>query len=568
MITEKPASEPYCWYRSAIVFLLAFISLVAPRSTWAQRGGMDPMEALHQGARDGNWHFVEGMTKNLVAPEGSNNQYSPLVEWYYGIALHKLNRNAEAERMLLQALANTKSSTDQTEVKLWLAQVSLKRGQYVKAYKLLKAIPIISDGNKAWYLSIKRTTLRQASLDSLLEMRSSAGDEPLALTIRDRITYGEGNDAERAQALDYLKVQGLEPVVSTAATAKQELEVAVLLPIGTRREDVRKANRGNQAWLDIYLGLQLARKHLADSGLALNFHVYDMKNGFDWAQYLLQMDELADAHMVIGPVVAQGSDRIAAWANKKRVPMLNPITNKAHWPESNAWAWITECPAELTGISLAKTALKELPCNKVAVVYGPNEQDTIIARAYAKVMRDSGKKVVLYHKVGKNSAANLPKFLLQSGLDSTGHIFAPNDEEIVKVQLPSTLALIKMKCAVLTYGEWLNGTQFNPEWAERWNVLFGESHLYSAQQPAVKSFQEQYSQEYKVWPSTIAAQAYESLMAYGRVLKNSPGAWQPKLATNLNWRGALGSPFDYSKGTRNAAVPVWRLRNMQLEAVE
>lgn len=529
--------------------------------------GENPMDALHRGARDGNWHFVEGMCKGLVAPEGSSNGYSPLAEWYYGIALHKLKRNKEAAMFLAQAQQNAKEASTQKEISCWQAEVALSTNQWYQARKHLNVF--IADPAKpdTWPRALRGRLAKKCPIDTLMRWQEQ-GDAWARHIALKRFKVGEGTPAQRLWAKDQPDFKADTLIRVGAKDAKRIVDALVLLPLGARRIDVRQTPRTNQAWLDVYQGIKLAADDVADSALALNLHFYDLKNGFDWVDYLATMGELDDADLIIGPIVAQGSDKAAALAKRLGIPMLNPITNKVYWPADNQWVWLTETPASAAGKKLANWALTHLPCQKVSIVYGPAEQDSLVAKAYRETMKAAGKQVVMFHKVGKNSAANLPKFLLNAKMDSTGHIFAPNDEEVVKVQLPSTLSYIKLKVPVLTYGDWLNSASLNQEWAERWNCYFAEPHLYP-QSESLTTFQDRFAAWSKVWPSTLTYQAYESVWVMAQLMKQGAEQWSSALpALKQPLHAPLGGQYDFSEAAYNGTIPIYRLTGTKAERVE
>ncbi len=231
--------------------------------------------------------------------------------------------------------------------------------------------------------------------------------------------------------------------------------IAILLPfkLETTLPATLKANE--KAIFDFQQGLEIARCELADSNITVNLLYYDTQGSPVITNTLLSSKEFENVDAIIGPVNGITVPIVAEFAKKNKVVMLNPLNNKLNWESDNAYAFLGTSTPQTLATKAALFALKNFPSEKVGITYGPTERDSIMAKVYQKVMTDSGKSVVLFHKVGKNSAANLTKFISQSGLDSTGHLFAPNNEKLVKLQLISAVQSLQIKTPILTWGDWI-----------------------------------------------------------------------------------------------------------------
>ena len=524
----------------------------------------NPLETLYTEAQAGHWPFVEGLAKGIAAPIGKQNNYSPYAEWYLGLAHHHRAQPEDAYMWFWQAYRNAKDKENKAELTLWCAQSALNSGMYAKAYAY-QAGNTNAELSK-WASTVRADLVRIATIDTLLGIRSLYPDDCIFAKMVVKRLLLPRNKAMYDQQAQQLISQYQFSDLGDAPAEAGEIQVVVLLPLGINKNDVRQTPRPNQPWLDLYEGLALANSHLADSGVKLNLHIYDVKKAFGWQDYLLTMNEFEGADLIIGPVIKQGSAEMAAYAQQHKILMLNPITNKVHWSKDNPYAWLAEPDANQVGTLLAAQAAQILPTKKVAIIYGPTPEDSTMAAGYKEVMEGLGAKIVLNHKVGKNSAANLPKFLLQSKIDSTGHIFAPNDEEIVKVQLPSSMSILKIKAPVLTYGEWLNAPNANLQMYERLKFYMVEPHLLSSINPAVTAFNKAYAKKTYIWPSTIAGQGYEALMYFG--LNTGLRTIAPTDFSSASQTGVLGGCFNYSKGNANSCIPIYRIKDLILERVD
>lgn len=524
----------------------------------ADEASNNPIGVLETQAKAGNWPFIEGMARRLAAQPDKKNNMSPWAEFYLGLAQLKRLKPEDAYIRFKQAERNATADDQRAEFRLWAAEAAHDAGLYTSCVSLAAPFESQSDGQQdqiSWAKGLLDVLYNQASEDTLDALqRRFPENRRLAYWAAKRFNAPKNRFTWSARADELIERYGLTDLIGNK-NAGDTINAVILLPIGIKSNDVRVTPRANQAWLDLLESFRLATSHLADSGKYLKLHFYDLKEGPSRLETLINSGDIAGADLILGPVTGQYSPTVAAFAQRYKIPMLNPLTNKRSWAADNLYCWTTEVPVNQLGEFLAQKALKMLPSSKVAIVYGPTAQDSIIAAGYRRVMLEAGKPVTLFHKVGKNSAANLPKFLLNSKVDSTGHIFAPNDEAFVKVQLPSALAYIKKKAQVLTVGDWLLSPEANYSSYEQLNFILADPHFAVTQKPGYSFFEKAYAKATQIWPSVIAAQGYEALMVFAN--GNLFRQWQPGLSDQANQ--FMTGCYDYSKGSSNTCIPLYKV---------
>jgi len=344
------------------------------------------------------------------------------------------------------------------------------------------------------------------------------------------------------------------------AFTKDTIHLVALLPLNHTKVMPKQVSSKERKIYDLLAGMETARSIMNDTGALFSIHYYDTEGSTFRINQILSMPELKQADAIIGPIFGAGTVEVADFALKNNITLLNPLSPKLYWGEENNAAFITGITAETFGKTAALFALKSLPSAKCAIIYGTTTKDSLMAKAYYKVMQDSGRNIVLMRKVGKNSAANLPKFLLQSGLDSTGHVFAPSTEPIVEIQLPGTIQLLHLKTPIIALGSWIENTQIEYRDWENLGGYFLWPDFQDFNSAEYAQFTKKYKEIYNLVPSTESSIGFESvyqvvkgLRKYGR--NGLANYWHAgteiKTALFTQWKfGSLGD---------NTYLPIYQL---------
>jgi ABC-type branched-subunit amino acid transport system substrate-binding protein len=345
----------------------------------------------------------------------------------------------------------------------------------------------------------------------------------------------------------------------TIRVPKQFFNVAVILPFKTDKVDPKNPSPIDRAVFELIQGMEIARCQLADSGIGINLMMYDTKSSPVVTNSILNEPELKKADAIIGPVSALSSPAVAEFALKNKILMLNPLSTKLVWDNANDYAILGASTPATIARKAAAYALKNFPSEKVGIIYGPNERDSVIAAQYRQIMIDSGKTVVLIHKVGKNSAANLTKFISKSGLDSTGHLFVPNNEKSVRVQLIGAVQGLKINTPILTWGNWIEEPTAIYELFEQANVHFFWPDGFIVDNPDYQIFKSSFAKKFNKIASEAAAAGFEDLWLIGKGLslvgKEGLKDWvhQPKAI-----KAKLIGGYQYNGANDNQVIPFFK----------
>ncbi|SFC80157.1 ABC-type branched-chain amino acid transport system, substrate-binding protein [Flexibacter flexilis DSM 6793] len=549
-----------CWLTSPVVLLAQSPSSITPETRWQQAQAL-----FEQGAYAQTLETLRPLTAI-----SANNTFAPQANYLYSLTLYKQHELKQAQGAVENLLQKFPQWPQITEAYYLAGVIAAERQQWSKALQFWQFA--YTDELKTDLNNAKLRLLAPSPTDTLRFLQEKyAADATLAFMLANRLS-SSSRDADKL-LLDKLQhgfnFSEFKTTVAQENTNNQTFNIAALLPFAHQNTNYKAANRSNQPILDFYIGIKMAIDELASSrNININLMAYDTEKNASKIQSLLALPEVSKADMILGPIYPQGAAEIAAFAQEKQIMLLNPLTSQRQWDSTNQWAYMSEATAETQTKRVAEFSAKNLKGNKVAIIYGVTSKDTMMANLYKKLMEAEGRNIALYRQVGKNSAANLVKFLFQAGIDSTtSHIFVPNDEPLVKIQLMGAMGLLHLKVPIITYDTWLQSTDFTFEEWQRRNTHFIYPTYIDDDNEEVKRFKKKYIEKIKIMPSIRAFQGYDLMMYFGGLFADYGKDFRSKLRTESYRKGILLSGFDYRGGTDNQFVPIFKIEDLNLKLV-
>lgn len=533
---------------------------LSPETRWQQA-----QQLFEQGAYTQTLETLRPLT--AISP---TNLFAPQANYLYSLTLYKQHELKEAQGAVENLLQKCPQWPQIAEAYYLAGVIAAERNQWTKSLIFWQFA--YTDELKIDLNNAKLRLLGAAPTDTLRFLQEKyAADATLAFMLANRLS---SSISDTDQLLLNRLQQGFnfsefKTSVAQENTNTQVFNIAALLPFAHQNTNYKTANRSNQPILDFYTGMKMAIDELASSrNININLMAYDTEKNAAKIQSLLALPEVSKADMLLGPIYPQGATEIANFAQEKQIMLLNPLTSQRQWDSTNQWAYMSEATAETQTKRVAEFSAKSLKGNKVAIIYGVATKDTAMAYWYKKLMQEQGRTISLYRQVGKNSAANLVKFLFQAGIDSTtSHIFVPNDEPLVKIQLMGAMGLLHLKIPIITYDTWLQSTDFTFEEWQRRNAHFIYPTYINDDNEEVKRFKKKYIEKMKIMPSIRAFQGYDLMMYFGGMFADYGKEFRSKLTSESYRKGVLLSGFDYRGGTDNQFVPIFRIEDLNLKLV-
>jgi len=110
-----------------------------------------------------------------------------------------------------------------------------------------------------------------------------------------------------------------------------------LIPPTEEEEEVERPpfNPRIIGYLDFYQGALLALDSLRNKGISINLNVYDTERSPEVLEEILQMEEISDLDLLIGPVNEQNVIKLAEYGREEKIPVVSPFTPCNKWLRYN-----------------------------------------------------------------------------------------------------------------------------------------------------------------------------------------------------------------------------------------
>lgn len=519
-------------------------------------------EAIWQAMAKENYPEAIRKLKRIVAPADGVNKFSPHAEATLGLAYLKNGQIEEAEKFFLLALEKNAEKELAEEINYWLAEIAVGRKRFSTAYDKIKVVN--SKANSYLRKHFKQERLIKAPMDTLMRLADQhPEDKGLVELIGKKFFQTPADYLNLRKKISQLAHQHNLLALQNQLNDKsfnKSFNVAVFLPLDI---DSKKNQTLSQAMVDLYEGFREASFRLSEKGINLNLKVLDTKRSEAVVKKHLEDPALQEVDLIVGPVFAQGAAELAKFAQEHTIPMVNPLTNRVYWDTTNKYAILGEARWESVAERALEWSSQFTTTKKAGILYGATTPDSLIAMRVKKGLEARGLKVPLFRKIGKLSAGNLPKFLLQAELDSTSFIYCPNDDPTVMVQTIASLSAIRLRIPVLAAESWLNQGSYDLERWESSQVSFIFPHHKDPEGEPYRNFRKAYAERVKLPPSTIALQGFELLNLCGELLAEY-GQDFPKELKSVEKRGIIMGGFDYSNSSDNKYLPIVKIRKGEL----
>lgn len=316
----------------------------------------------------------------------------------------------------------------------------------------------------------------------------------------------------------------------TSQAQVDTIRLALIMPMNAHTTTAKTLSPKDRPVYAFCQGMEVAAQLEQAAGLPVRLHYYDTRGDVVRLDSMLKLPELKKMDAWVGPMYPQGAEKVAQAAQALGIVHINPVNSRRFWPAINAYSFMTTMTPATYG-SQAFGYAQSLTLDKYGVIYGTSLKDSLMAMAFKNAAEQAGIKLTIFRKVGKNSAANLPKFLMQAGVDSTTALFAPNDEKNVQLQLPAALLLLKRKASLITYGSWIEDSGQPTSYWKQLNIHFIYPSFADFSKPDFVRFEQGYQRIFHLLPNDDAYvggeclfQLTKGLTQYGKA--NLASAWR------------------------------------------
>jgi hypothetical protein len=300
-----------------------------------------------------------------------------------------------------------------------------------------------------------------------------------------------------------------------------------------------------------------------DSGL--EFHVFDHRNAPAELSRISREGCLEGLDLMVGPMRQSLIPVMDSLAGKKNLPLMN-VLSQGNFKGTSDRFYSQQAGIEAIAQNGFAFMREKAVGGKAGVIFGTEKTDSLLAEAYRRICIENGKQVVLFRKVGKNSAANLSRYITESGLDSVSHLFVTNNENMVRLQLLSAYGVIQGKFPVLIYGKWLEASNAElDEYAAGLPFYFINPDLPWQEADVRKSRESNFIARWGNPPGWPAWKGFDLVMMLSRL-------WYSSSPEEFHFTDELPSPvfgkYRYEKGKpENQYTPIYKVEQSGIERV-
>jgi len=499
-----------------------------------------------------------------------NTPYSPYAHYYYGLSAYNLKRYRESKQMLLQLISRYPGWKQINDAYYLLGANYLATEQYKEGLGYFQRIKDSSYGKdiqglkQHYFGDIK-------DLAKLKEIqRQFPDDRDIAIELIQFIERSPGSvktDAQLAeQLIAQFKVSSKEknstvadgPRKSIPRTAGQwdkgYFNVSVMLPFRLDEFGTTK-RRTNQFAYDYYLGLVEAQKQLETEGIKINLLAYDVTNELKSINGITGNPEFQQSDLVIGPLYPGTFDVAAGYVSNANMFMLNPLSTDASLLSRGENMYLAHPSIQFQVQKAAEWMKTVAPGPAVAIYYGNNAKDSVMAFTYANEVKARGGRIIEMLRI-ISEREWLENKMSQFATTKPSHValFASDGSSGVNV-----IEILNAR-SLTTVPVLANSASFNMQqsrlgkYGSRLYLI--ETDYVDREKDKVREFQKAYWTETNTFPSSYSYQGYDQLLFFGRMLAKYKDGLKRGLELRKYDDDYLLSGFDFTKSRENQISPL------------
>lgn len=527
----------------------------------------------------------------------ANNPYEKYAHYFYALAAFKANKLDDAKYVAKQLVLKHPNWDKIDEAKFLLGSILFEQGKFKEALAELDGLSKSYDKDVD---ALKQEHFENmTSLDSKKWLQQNyPKDKILAQSLARQISL-QSTDEKDIMLLNFLideyKIDKKSLAVPGIKSVKKgEYNVAVLFPFMVTKLAVENVNRSNQFLLDMYQGIRLAADSLAKEGVKINLFAFDTEKDVSKFTQLLHESEIKKMDLIIGPVYPAHFPEVAGFAKKHNIQVVSPFMEDTSLSANNPYVFlfkssIAHKTAQLAAFNKAQNKpyvktynvvfsngrSKEVDANlnKVIVLFGENEEDSLMAYSYKAAISisnpdispDSNFQVHAVKKVKRDNISSIKDMLTDSLLmTKVNHIVVFSKDQVVAANVISSTEIRGFKIPIFTTSEWLDFNLLTIEQFERRDVHFIYPDYLDYSKNELVRFKNNYLNKTHLYPTTFAYQGFEMMFFYGKLLKSYGTFFSKDLRFSEYTPGILLGGFNYKSSQSNRFVPIVKFKDGKL----
>ena len=505
----------------------------------------------------------------------STSVYAPEATYFYSLAALKANKPKEAYDMLLQLQNQHPNWNGMSDADYLLANVLFEQGEYERALSKLQelqgtALATDAENLKRYYLGKLND---RASFEKLLQRYPN--DKAVAQIFADKMISGWYRSQDRQLLENIVSRHNLDRnrYLSKEVLREKGYNVALLLPFQLN-QDYKQTARTSLFVTDLYAGIKLAQDSLQKQGINVNLYSYDTGADTMSVKRVLDMPELKQMDLIIGPLYKSTAKMAARYAAQNNINVINPLSQDIEMVRSNANAFLFESSVATQARQAAAYAYQNFSPKTVAILFEGAKEDTTFAYYYRQHFIKLGGKVRTYRKISSGQTTATAALFNSLNLQDLGHIAVFSDKMTAAVNATSVVQSKAPKLPIVTYDKWLEINQITLRQLDNLEVYFISPKYINKQSPVNSWFRKKYVSRYNLSPSPFAYAGFEMMYYFGQMLQNYGPQFNKQLQNTTLKPGVFYTGVGYTDPNNrnevrndNQHVPITKLENLELIVV-
>lgn len=503
---------------------------------------------------------------NQVFKLNEENNLTEKAYFYYALAALKSGQTSEAQVSFEKIL--TKYPNLKEETLYQLADIAFRNRQNEQALNYLSQIKSPSFKNDV--ASMKGYHLQQLDMLALRMLHQNfPKDTLLVQCVVDKIA----TTSESYEDLDLMDelITNYQVNRPTQQRLKRKVikrqtayKVAVLLPFDYEKMKSRDTTTVGKLAISMYQGMRIAKKELDTlNGTKVVLYAYDInRDAENKIDKFVQEQEWKDIDLIISPLFENLYRKVADFAAKQKVNMINPISFDSRLL-LNKFTYLYE-PTTETQARQSVEFVKQKFSNKTVLIFYDNlARNKSFANLCKQNAEKEGLKVLAFEELGIGDLMKMNEILAKFNSTEVGSIFVISTSQLIAGE---TIKIIKNKIydvPLFVPNAWLTFQDIDYAEYEKLNVHFIYPEYLDTETPGALRFKKAYLEFARQEPGTYSYVGYEIIHYFANLLE--------KYGTNTDFsnilknskpeKGKIEASLDFSKGNDNHFVPILKIKD-------
>lgn len=448
------------------------------------------------------------------------------------------------------------------EAKYLLAVAYFQNNQNTEALRVIKSIKkdqLLEQSYNLTFEYLKNATssFLVANLD---EFKSNEGYVSALAAVLQKQTIMSASEIE---ALNLIKTSNK----SKNVVKDEVLDVVLILPFTGVNSSSVSGISYSDFMFELYQGIEIGVDQMKKEGQKVTLSTFDSKRDIAHLTNLLNDPTIAQADVIIGPIYPEETDLVSAFAERKQIPFVHPLSNLGERFEKFSYSYLFRPSV----VSLSKGIISNLKSQnwgkRVAVGYSGSSRDENLGFLLQAELEKAGFDLV---KIQKLDARNASTFLQGLGVSrgnnpSVDQVILLSDDPAIAQSVFSLMESISTSVPLLVMDSWLGFNFANYEMIAAPNFYFISNNTPRFDTEAMSQFRSQFYDKYYSYPGMNSILGLELVYWLGANAKPTFGYDLRRSLDQSSFQpGKLTWGFNFQNSNNNSYTPLFKLEAGEL----